>query len=290
MARSRYVVAVVALGLAAVLAGCGSQKTERDELAAYIKHVNTIETSLTQPLSTVTTTAGQFSVERRSGTTSAGNLLDVAHQRALSQARGQIDAAGRRLATLSPPDAARKLHGMLLALVQRQSSLTGELEKLVVFLPAFERTLQPLAPATIRLQRALTVTQPLGYGTAGVNAELAVKAAALRRYRDQLGGVVTGLRKLSPPAVSTPQYDTQLTSLERMGTDAGALATALVHGQHDVSSLLQNFDAAAAATQSAGAQRAQIAAVKAYDSRTRSLNTLARQIELERTRLADTLK
>lgn len=288
--RVRALAMPAAVVLAVVLAGCGSQTTQRDDLAAYIKQVNTIETSLSQPLSTVTSTASQFAVERRAGTTSANNLLDVAHERALLLARSQINAAGRRLSSLSPPSAARKLHGMLLTLVQRQSSLTGELEKMVAFLPAFEVALQPLTPATVQLQRALTVTQPIGYGTAGVSAELAVKAAALRRYRAELGGVVASLKALSPPAVSVPQYNTQLSSLERMRADAGALATALTQGQHNVSGLLQSFDAAAAATQSLGAQRAQIAAVKAYDSRTGSLSTLAKQIELERTRLADTLK
>ncbi len=290
MGRLRHVATLAAAGVTLVLAGCGSQTTPRDELATYIKQVNTIETSLNQPLSTVTTTASQFAVERRAGTTSANNLLDVAHERALLQAQSQIDAAGRRLSTLSPPIAARKLHGMLLTLVQRQSSLTGELEKMVAFLPAFEVALQPLTPATVQLQRALTVTQPLGYGTAGVNAELAVKAAALRRYGTQLGGVIANLTKLSPPAVSLPQYRTQLGSLARMRTDARALAAALTSGQHNVAALLQSFDSAAAATQSIGAQRAQIAAVKAYDSRTRSLSTLAKQIELERTRLANPLK
>jgi hypothetical protein len=76
-----------------------------------------------------------------------------------------------------------------------------------------------------------------------------------------------------------------------MSTSAGRLADALAGGAPtNVAPLLVAFDRAATSNQTVAVQRAEIAAVRAYDAQSVKLETLSRQIERERLRLADTLK
>jgi hypothetical protein len=68
------------------------------------------------------------------------------------------------------------------------------------------------------------------------------------------------------------------------------LAGALTGGPHgNIRQLLVDFDKAAASTQTIAAQKAHIAAVKAYDGQTSRLATLLRAAEEERLRLANNL-
>jgi hypothetical protein len=93
-----------------------------------------------------------------------------------------------------------------------------------------------------------------------------------------------------PPAVSRPQYATQVGSLRQLGTDAHALAQALGQGQTSVGPLLSSFDRAALGTRSPAALKAQASAIRAYDARVASLQTLSHSIDVERARLSNTLK
>ncbi|MHB8656433.1 MAG: hypothetical protein ACYC91_00535 [Solirubrobacteraceae bacterium] len=87
-----------------------------------------------------------------------------------------------------------------------------------------------------------------------------------------------------------PQYRAQLSTLQAMSSTSGALASALTGAGGNVSALLSQFDRAALGTQTPAVQRAQIAAIRACDSAASQIDGLGRQVERERTRLADTLK
>jgi hypothetical protein len=280
--------ALVVIGL--LIPGCGHATTQRTVVAGYIKQVDAIEAALNRPLQAVTQAGSQFVSERRAGSSTPANLLTLAHERALEQALREIKGLQRRLAAIVPPPPARHLRVLLLRLIAAEAGMTREVAKLVAFLPSFQDALRPLGPATNQLQAALAKTQALGYGTAGVAASLSVKAAALTHYKALLGAVVAQLQHLHPPAVSTPQYTTQVATLQHMSTSAGTLANALGQGQSNVTSLLLDFNHAVAGNQTLAAQRAQIAAVRAYDARARSLDTLAQAIQVERARLANTLR
>jgi hypothetical protein len=276
----------VAVGVLAC--GCGHGTTQRQGVAAYLVKVEGIQSSLATPLAQITKVASQFAKQRNGGT-GAGILPQLPDEGSLLRSADQIDALRSKLAAISAPSPAQRLRSLTLSLVTQEGSLTRELAKMVIFLPAFEQVLRPLGPATTALQHALGVTQAQGYGASGVAAELSVKAAALRRYAEQLGSVLGRLQRLDPPAVTHPQYSAQLTTLQRMRTSAGQLAGALEQGSSNVRSLLLNFNQAAAGAQSLSAQRAQIAAVRAYDARVRSLTSDVQQIQLERARLQRTL-
>jgi hypothetical protein len=286
--RARPTLAILALSLLA--AGCGSASSKRPSVARYIREVNAIEKLLTAPLQSVTSTGKQFASSNGKSVGSLSSLSGLALEQSLLGALGRIRALRRRLAAIVPPPPAAHLRKLVVALVDGEAGMTNELAQLVAFLPRFSSTLTSLAPATSKLQSALAVTAPVGVGVAGVNAELAIKARALTRYEAALGNVVQKLVRLRPPPVSRPQFETQVGTLRRMSSSAGRLAQALAAGNSNVAPLLRAFDTAAQGNQSIASQRAQIAAIRAYDARAKRLDKLAVAVEVERARLANTLR
>jgi hypothetical protein len=283
--------ALAASVLAVLLAGCGgSNKSQRPAVALYVNRVNTIESRLAKPLQTVTKAGSQFASNQGKAVGSLTSLSGLAEEQALLHALAQIHALRGQLAAIAPPPAAAHLRMLLLSLVDGEAGMTTELGQLVAFLPRFAAALTSLTPATNKLQSALAVSKPLGVGTAGVTAELAVKARALTAYEARLGAVLRRLGRLHPPPVSRPQYRTQIGTLRRMSAAAGNLAHGLATGSSNVAPLLQAFDSAAAGNQTLAAQRAQDAAIRAYDRRAKRLDTLAQDVEAERARLSTDLK
>jgi hypothetical protein len=279
---------VAGLALAGLLAGCGGHSSsQRPALASYINQINQIEKQLQQPFQAVTNAGSRFASSNGAG---KGARSAAAVERTLLGALRQIRTDSRRLAQIPPPPPAVHLHTLLLQLVHGEAGMTTELSRLVGFLPRFSSILSSLTPATAKLQAALRVTQPRGFGTAGVTAELAVKAKALHAYEEALFATVTRLRRLTPPALSKPQFVTQIKTLERMQSTAGKLGNALAGASPSVPRLLQAFDRAAAGNQTVAAQRAQIAAIKDYNARAARLDTLAKAVEEERLRLDRNLK
>jgi len=276
------------LALVVALCGCGHTTSVRGQVAAYIKQVGTIESKLTAPLTAVTQVGGQFSAGGRK-TTLLGNIERLGQQQRLARALTQIRLQGRRLTALPAPRAARTLRTLLLKLTAGEVALTHQLGLLVAFLPRFSAALGPLGPAATRLEAVLAQRQAVG--SAAVAALFAAKATALRDFTATTRRVVARLRRLTPPAVSKPQYSSQLASLRGMGASADRLAAALAGGAlTNVAPFLLAFDRAAVVTHSRAVQRAQIAAVRAYDAKTANLSKLSQAIAEERLRLANTLK
>lgn len=271
-----------------LLAGCGAaQSSERPAVARYIRQAGRLERQLATPLAAVSRAGASFALAQGPKATLVDRLAGGGADQALQRASGQIESVRRRLAALPAPASATRLRTMLLKLVDLQVAATRELAMLVVFVPRFASTIRPLGPATRRLELALS--QRSAYGAAAVAAAYAAKAAALRRFQASADLVLRRLRRLRPPAVSRPGYRAQLAALSGMSSTAGRLAQALGNGpQSDVAQLLSEFDRAALSTQSNGAQKAQIAAVRAYDSQSDKMAALSNQITRERLRLANT--
>jgi hypothetical protein len=268
------------------VAGCGQKSSaQRSQVAHYIAQVNRIESALAAPLMTVTRVSAQVSTSRRKALTGAALAV---RERQLGTALAQIRAQERRLRALKTPPQAARLRSLLLNLTADEAGLTTQLRLLIGFLPRFTSVVAPLAPALTRLERALSVRQAAG--AAAVAAVYAAKVKALRRFEATTRVIVTELRRLSVPEVSKPAYRAQLTSLRGMGSSAGRLAAALAGGAPgNVRPLLIDFDRAALATRTEGVQRAQIAAIRAYDGKTRELSTLSDEVARERLRLATSL-
>jgi hypothetical protein len=147
----------------------------------------------------------------------------------------------------------------------------------------------PFGPALARLERVLSVVQ--AQGSAAVAAVYAEKSAALRSFRAVALVLLRNLRGLDPPGVSLPAYRAQVRALQGMASAAEGLAGALGSGDTTAAQpLLNQFRRAAATPASLTAQKAQIAAIRAYDAQIASLNRLAAAANRERLRLSQTLK
>jgi hypothetical protein len=277
---------VLAMGIA--LAACGSSHSSaRPAVARYIRAVDRIELGLRAPVAAVTQAGSQLAAAPKR-TTLLGNLEHLGSEQALSDSLTKLEAARAELAGMKTPVPARHLRSLLLSLTAAEADVTHQLRLLAVFLPRFSAALAPLGPATISLERVLTQTQ--ASGTAAVAALYAAKAQALRHFHGVTTGIVTRLHRLHPPRVSMAQYRAELGSLTGMSSASGRLAGALAGGTPgNVSTLLVAFDRAAASTRSRSAQRAQIAAIKAYDAGGARLNRLSSAVAVERLRLANTL-
>jgi hypothetical protein len=280
--------AFAAVAVAMLAGGCGHQSSQRPAVAAYIKQVNRTESRLAVPLRQVTAGAALFSREQSAGT-SAGGPGAGSPERTLLTALGRIRALRGQVAALSTPPAAAHLRALALDLIDRQAELTREVAGLIDFLPRYNATLRPLAPATQRLEAVLS--RRSAAGAPAVAAVYASKAAALRMFQASVDAILARLRRLRPPPVSKPGYAAQLMSLQGMGSSAGRLAASLAHGApSNVQPLIARFDDAATSTHAVAVQRAEIAATRAYNSRSAVLADLSRRVALERVRLANTLQ
>jgi hypothetical protein len=275
----RRTLAVAALGLA--LAGCGHSSSRRSEVASYLRQVNRVEHSLSRPLATVTTVVNEFASEQQSGGTLIG-LSTQAHEQSLLHAWGQIVAARGHLLALRVPAPAANLQRMLVQLVTGQAQLTREMAQLVTFLPRYSQALRSVVPTTKRLQS--TLARP------SASTSYANRAAVLRRFKAAVDGILGQLHQLHPPAVERPDYTTEVASLRGMSTSAAQLADTLQEGSStDVRSLLLRFERAETLDQTVAAQKAENAAIRAYDRQAATLTSLTTAAQQERLRLANNL-
>jgi hypothetical protein len=250
-------------------AGCGGT-SRRTVVAHYIDGVNAIEAKLARPLLTISEADRDFAHPHP-------DVSSVLLR--LRRSKARIHVLAGRLAALPPPPEARRLRRLLVELLDREQSLVGEVEKMAVFIPAFNRTLAPLGTANTELKRDLArKTSP------------DVKARALDRFRARVVSVEEALRKLHPPPSSEPAWSQQMAALERAKAAVEALSFALRHKEASViPRLVHAFDVAAASNKTISAQRAEIAAVAAYDERIKSLDGLGTTIAREETRLERTV-
>jgi type II secretory pathway component PulM len=253
-------------------AGCGGDKgARRAAVSAYFDKVNVVQSRLAQPLLEVSKANRAF----------ATGKADPAKVRVrLERSTRTFERLRKQLAAVDPPPDARTLQRLLLELVRRESELADETVQLARFVPRFAAALRPIGPAGRRLKAELNSKQPI-----------LAKAAALELYRDQLGAVLVQLRPLRPPPSSRPAFVAQLQTLAAVRASVTALARAIREKRNAaIGPLLHRFDLAATANQSLAAQRAQIAAIRAYNGRVHELDRLNREIALERARLEKLLR
>jgi len=296
----RAVLAVAVLVLALVVSGCGggsgaSKSARRKAVTQYIERVDSVEQQLRYPLLQIEKTYKSFS------TSSSGLKRSVPK---LAGAEATLHTLQSRIALIDAPPDATRLRALLLQLTASETRLAHELTLLAAFLPAYVTALRPLGPADARLKTALaaiTVPKPkpvkqsklkaarAAY-TRAVDAAAAAQAAALRGYLTSIAGVQVRLRGLRPPPALAPMYRTQLLTLARVRTTGAALVAALDAKQlKQVAALDASFRAAAASSSTLAAQRAQIAAVKAFNARVAEIGTLAGKVDAERARIQKNL-
>jgi hypothetical protein len=290
------VAAAAVLVLALAVSGCGgssgaSKSARRKAVTQYIQRVDTVEQQLRYPLLKVERTYKAF-------TTKASTLKGSAPK--LAGAEATLHTLQTRLSLIDAPPDAKRLRVLLVRLTVAETELAHELTTLAVFLPAYVAALRPLGPADAQLKKslsAITVPKPkpvpkkqlkaarAAY-TRAIDAAAATQAAALGTYLASVASVQARLHGLRPPPALAPAYLTQVSTLAQVRVSGTALVAALHAKQFKrIAPLDRSFRAAAAASSSLAAQRAQIAAVKAYNARVRAVGSLAQQVDGERARI-----
>jgi hypothetical protein len=223
-------------------------------------------------------------------------------QLALANAARALSRLERRLAAVSTPPAAAKLGGLLLQFVGTERSIAAEIAQLARFMPRFHALTTIVAVGNARLAHALAATKPptaravrgtakeiaaarAAYAVAARDAQSG-EADAVDAYDRVLALALLNLAALRPPAVIVPAYRAEVTTLDATHTAGAALPAELRKPNATrVSALGRRFDEAARLSGTLAAQRAEIAAIKAYDRRVRSLGALQARIQVEVLRL-----
>lgn len=286
-----------------LLGGCGGggsndAAARRQAVTLYVNRVNVVERQMRVPLLDMAKAFRGFS-------TRPAKLAQVRPR--LVRGEQTLRTLDRRLAALDTPPDAAVLQSLVLQLVSSEVDLAHEVNRLAVFLPRFTVALRPLAPASARLSAALAAARVkppklvkptvkelrvarASYARAVARATKQ-QAAALDTYAQTASDVARRLRALDAPPAMAPALATEIATLARIRSSALALAAVLGSGkQAEVNRLNRAFAEASRSGNSLSAQRAEIAAVKAYDARVRGIGRLALRVARERARLEQSLK
>jgi hypothetical protein len=256
-------------------------------VSRYITSVDTVEARMTFALSKIQ--AAYQAVTVRHSTSPATAKQFVAAERTLQTLE-------TRIASLEAPPEAAKLRALLLRLVRQEIEATHEIGAFLRFLPSFDAVLADLRAASATLaHRVAAATAPTPQKIHGTPAQIkqaqaafaaAAQADAVTAYDSALARETRRLRALSPPPVLEPAYGYQLTALGRTAAAGARLAAGLrAATRRDIPQLSRAFAVASRLSQSTAEQRAEVAAVKAYDARLRAIGTTAADIHTELARL-----
>ncbi len=288
------IAAAVAVGAAVTVALVGrSSSPKHNAVARYIKDVDQIQQQMQAQLTNTVKAYRAFA----SGGTPAKTLAPQ-----LAQAELTLRRLQHRIVALPAPAPARHLRALLIRLTGTEVSTAHEVGQLSAFAPRYSALLKWARTAGVELSHALAAVKPPKAhrirGTkkqvrkaqakfaAAALAAAAQQADAVDAYDAKIAAVVRGLRKLDPPPVMRPAYRTQLQTLEASRTAGSALAQELRKKKRSrVAVFGRRFTLAARIAGSVSAQKAQIAAIKAYNHRVRSIGTVQGDIQQELARL-----
>jgi hypothetical protein len=265
-------VALAASAVVLLVSACGGgHGAQRKAVSDYIQQVNNVQIAMRAPLIAVQKAYKDFG--RKNGPT----LAKIEPR--LARAEVTIRGIEKRLRALRPPPDAQKLHSLLVRLVSQEAEVAHEVVLLAQFSPRFTAALSPLAPASRKLQAAFKGAK-----------KAKTQAKALDAYAVDLAGVLVKLSSVEAPPAFLPTLESQKATLERVRATAIELADGLRKNRRAVlPTLIQRFTNAGLGGQGLAAQRARIAAIKAYNRRIADLAALARQVDNERVRLDKSL-
>ncbi len=249
----------------AVLAGCGGGggHPRRDAVNAYFAKVDKAELPLLTRRIAVNSAFQHFSM-------SGNPPVEV---KALKQAQTEIHSAEGRVAAITAPADARKIHADLLALLKLEESLTGDLILTSSYAPTFRHVIAPLAPAGTALAKELR-------GAKGWTAQ----ADAFARYQAALAPVVAQLGRLTAPPVLEPTLTGELAALKRRMTLSAEVEAALRKKDAKAANVAIR-SLFAIGSDAVRTRNAEIVAARAYNARITRISVLTAAIAQERQRL-----
>lgn len=296
----------IALGLAAAGAVAAAivvslphhQSARHRALVAYIQNVDATEARMNYSLTKVFAAYQAF----------AHSKTITARTRAqLAQAETTLTTLRRKIAAIPAPTDAAQLRGDVLRLVGGEAKITHEVDLLARFSPRFSALLGRLQHAASTLGRKLAAIQPptphtirgtktqiaqaqAGFASASARAA-AAQADAVTAYDGVVSSVLEAMRELSAPPVLAPALRSEVNGLVATNDAGKRLAATLRQSKRsDVSTLARAFTVATRSSQTLAAQRTEVAAVKAYNARVRSLGADAVAVQREIARLQQTVR
>jgi hypothetical protein len=288
------VAAMVAVGVAVgVTIAKHPKHTSRDDVAAYVTQVNTVQDRLRYPLTKVLVAYRAFANTQTLGAQQA---------RQLATAQKTLLRVQHRVAALQPPVQAKHLQVLMVRLLGDEAAVTHEVALFAAFVPKFKKALNTVHVASAQLAASLgRIETPKSHALKGskkqvLAAQQAFAAAATTAARAQADAVsaydaklqvaLRQLQGLTPPPAFAPAYRTQRFTLRSTRAAGAKLAAGLRNtSRADVAELGRAFTVASRKSQAISAQRTEIASIKAYNSRVRALGKDARAVQAELGRL-----
>jgi hypothetical protein len=303
MDRRTIVLGMAAAGAvtaAVVVTVAGSGKTTSTAHAAvagYIKDVDRIEQRMQAPLTRALTAFRTFS---------AHGARSRSEEAQLAKAESTLRRLRSRLAVMSAPPQAIRLHTRILDLIDAEVAVAHEIVGLARFMPRFTALVARSRSASSALAKALAaVKAPTAHRLRGTRKQIAAaqaafaaasrqaagrQADAVDAYDDAVAVAVHRLRRLRPPEVMAPAYRSQLRALAASRTAGTTLSQELRKNVRSHGAVLaRRFTEATRSAGSVNAQRAQIAAVKAYNASVQAISELSKRVQDEVARLQRTL-
>jgi hypothetical protein len=283
----------VAAAVVVTVEGRGSSESPAHRsVSAYIKQVDGVQQQLRVRLT-------KLLIAYRDFTTADARPQVEADVKA---AERTLQAVERRVGALEPPPEATRLHRLILRLLNADVAVAHEVTQMTSFMPSFRHALRGASEASSQLATALAAARvPRPHAVRGTPEQLArtrseyrakalsavtAQSTAVVAYCDRLGAVVAKLRTLNAPTVMVPTLRAQEKALVATRSAGLALSRELLKADlSNVPILSRRFSAAARTAGSVAAQKAQIAAIKAYNARVRRTGAIAARIRAEVLRL-----
>jgi hypothetical protein len=285
----------VAVALGATSLWGGHSSARRNAVAGYITEVDGVQQRMRLPLTELLVAYRGFSTQ-----------VPSSARPKLARAELTLHLLARRLAALPAPPAAARLRVLLLDLVRREAGLAHELDTLAAFIPRFRvlaaeatvansalaRRLAAAAPPKSHVVRgtAKKVAQARAAFAAAATSAAAKQADAVETYDRAVAHVTRKLELLEPPAVLAPAYRAEVRMLRATDAAGAALARELrTQNRAQVPKLSRALAEAARLSGTVAAQRAEIAAVQAYNASVRAIGVSQSRVQAEVARLQRTL-
>jgi hypothetical protein len=289
------VAAVGAVAAAVAVTTVGHHSTgsrPHKDVTRYIDKVNALQKQMHAPLARVMLAYASFG-RGRSRRPSATQLAAAA---------ATLARLDRGLAALACPPEAYKLRRRLLQLVGREAEITREVQALARFAPRYVTTLGGMHAANLRLDSRLKkIKVPTPRVLRGTKKAVAraqrvfrakaqqaavAQAAAVDEYDSSVAHVLSGLVRLHPPPALAPEFRAQVAALHEVTAAGAILANRLRSARRgDIAALSRRFSLASRAAATLAVQRAQIAAIRAYNTRARQVGAAAGAVQAELARL-----
>ena len=255
----------IAVGAAVVLLSRDDDASaeRRQAVSDYIVQVNTTQQTLIVQLERVSLAYRELRLREKADPKQVARVDEA--ERTLRDLRA-------RLAGLPTPVEARKLRRVLLALVDLQVQLAGEVAGMARYIPVQAAENRKLAAATGKLRDGLRAAKT-GAG----------QREAFEGYRAVLLASVSRLADAAAPAVLEPSRTGEIERLGRLAALAKQLGAALEdEDAENVDLLFPRFVQTSASTGTTPAERA---AVVAFNRRLSAIGKQRQAVVAERTRL-----